>query len=88
MMLTLSLSTGIKHDHLLKQNHLMAEIQHGDHRFACYGFFFEISGQADGVENNFFPILTAEAASSRWRRLYFDFGLFLLLLEESAASAG
>lgn len=44
--------------------------------------------RANRVENNFFPTLTEEATSGRQWWAYFDFGLFLLLLKDPAASMG
>lgn len=53
-----------------------------------YIILLGMSRRADGVEINFFPTLMVEAASSRWWRPYFDFGLFVLLLKVTAVSTG
>lgn len=77
-------STEMKPQCLLKQHNVMVELSVN----VFFIIFLKISGQADRVENNFFPTLIGEAASSRWWPPYFDFGFFLLLLEESTASLG
>lgn len=51
-----------------------------------FSYFFEIGRQADRVKNNFLLTLVKEATSGRHGWTYFDFGLFFLLLKESAAS--